>query len=160
MVGQEGAARAPLLPPRAEHEVVYDQLAAAVEEVGQRRLALWPLERIGLVDLHPWHRAPLGAQLIAQPREFLFPCQMRLARLEPFVSRHDRVAWHHSSFSKSSCLVWVVGSASPAPVVPRSFFMASAASPPPRSRWRRSAPRSRCTQTHGRLLHPTSRPGR
>ena len=51
---------------------------------------------------------------------------------------------HHSSFSESSCLAWVGGCVSPAPVVPRSFFMASAATPPPRSRRRRSAPRRRC----------------
>src|SRR2546422_2816357 len=131
MVGQEGAARAPFLPPRAEHEVVHDQLAPAVEEVSQRRLARRALEHIGLVDPHPRQRAALGAQPIAQPRELLFLPQMRLARLPPFLSRYDHVAWHRSSSSKSSGLVWVVESVFPAPLVPRSFLMASAASPPP-----------------------------
>src|SRR5437879_10497248 len=146
MVGQEGAARAPLLPPRAEHEVVHDQLASAVEEVGERRRALRSLEDIALADLPPRERTPLGAQPIAQPREFLLPCQMRFARLEPFVSRHDRVAWHHSSLSESSCLARIVGCVSPAPVIPRRFCVATAASRPRRSRRRRSAPRLRCME--------------
>ena len=53
MVGQERAARAALLPARTEHEVIDDQLAAAVEQVGQRLLATGSVEHIGLVDLDP-----------------------------------------------------------------------------------------------------------
>src|SRR5260370_9726004 len=131
MVGQEGAARAPLLPARAEHEVVHDQLASAVEELSQRRLARRPLEAIGLVHLHPRQRAARGAQLVAQPRELLFLREMRLARLPPFLSRHDRVTWHHSSLSTSSRLVRVVESVSVAPPVSRRFLPPRTAGPPP-----------------------------
>src|SRR5437016_13540914 len=161
MVGQEGAARAPLLPPRAEHEVVRDQLATAVEEVGQRRLALRPLEHVGLVHPHPRHRAPLGAQLVAQPREFLFPCQMRPARLEPFLSRHDRVVWHHPSFCESSCLVWVVGAVSPvAPPSPSTSIGRGPDRQPDVSLSRRSPGRpgsSRCTGSSSRSRHSSTR---
>ena len=71
MVGHERAARATLLPIRSEHEVVDDQLAAPVEEVGERDLALGRVENVILLDLHPGQLAPLGAQLVASPRGFL-----------------------------------------------------------------------------------------
>src|SRR5437867_5552576 len=85
---------------------------------------------------------------------------MRLARLEPFLSRYDRVAWHRSSPSKSSGLVWVVESVSPAPLVPRSLVMASAASPPPEvAPATISAAVARHAGHMGHLLHPIRRSG-
>src|SRR5207253_7896721 len=122
------------LPPRAEHEVVHDQLASAVEEISQSRLARRPLGDRGLVHCHPRPRAARDAPLIAQPRELLFLREMRRARLPPFLSRHDRVAWHQSSLATSSCRVWIIEYVSAAPAVPRSFLMTSAASPPPEAR--------------------------
>ena len=79
------------------HEVIDHELAAAVEEVGERLLALRPLERIGLVDPDPGQLAPLGAQIIAQAREFLLLAQMLLARGKPFVARHDSRLAHPCS---------------------------------------------------------------
>ena len=55
MIGQERTARATFLPflIRAEHEMIDDQLAAPIEEVGERLLALRTVEPIGLFDLDP-----------------------------------------------------------------------------------------------------------
>src|SRR5256885_1339728 len=105
-------------------------------------------------------RDRLSAERRALPRELLFLRQIRLARLEPFLSRYDRVAWHRSSPSKSSGLVWVVESVSPAPVVPRSVLMASAASPPPEvAPATISAAVARHAGHMGHLLHPIRRSG-
>jgi hypothetical protein len=86
IVGRPGAARATLLPLRPEHEVIDDQLAAAVEEVGESLLALRPVEVIGLVDLDPGQLAPLGAQAVAQAREFLLLAQELLACGKPLIA--------------------------------------------------------------------------
>jgi hypothetical protein len=61
MVTQKPAARAALLPPGAEHEVIDDQLAAAIEEVCQRHLAVRPVKYILLLDLLPGQLASLPA---------------------------------------------------------------------------------------------------
>src|ERR1700720_4735682 len=98
MVGVERAADAALLPPGTEHEMLDDQLAASVEEVSERLLALRAIENIGLFDLDPGQFAPLRAHLVAQSGEFLFLCQMRLARGQPLVSTNDPIV-HHRSIS-------------------------------------------------------------
>src|SRR2546422_3211001 len=38
----------------------------------------------------------------SQPRELLFLREMRRARLPPFLSRHDHVAWHQRSEEHTS----------------------------------------------------------
>src|SRR5919198_4564441 len=86
MIDQERAAPATLLPPRTEHEVVHDQLASAAEEVGERLLPFRSVKHVILLDLDPGQFTPLSAQLIAQPGEFLFPCQMGLAGNKPVVA--------------------------------------------------------------------------
>src|SRR6059036_262757 len=96
MIGQERAAPAALLPPGSEHEMIDNQLAASGEKVGQRLLAIWPVEYVVLFHLDPGQVAPLGAQLIAQPGEFLFLDQELLARGEPLVLRYDWVVLHDS----------------------------------------------------------------
>src|SRR3546814_3238330 len=45
MVGLEGAAGATLLPVRAEHEVLHEELAAPGEEIAQRDRPVRPLDR-------------------------------------------------------------------------------------------------------------------
>src|SRR2546426_6668407 len=108
MIGQERAAPAALLPPRTEHEMIDDQLAASLEEVSERLLALRPVEHIRFFDLDPGQVAPLGTQLIAQPGEFLLLDQELLARGEPLVSRYDSVVLHDSiSFPHSASLEFV-----------------------------------------------------
>ena len=61
VVGFERAADAAFVPARPEHEVLDDELAAAVEQIGQRLLALRRVEQIGLVDLDPGQFASFGA---------------------------------------------------------------------------------------------------
>ena len=53
--------------------MIDDELPAATEQIGEAFLALGPIEDIVLLDLLPGQIAALLAQLIAQPREFLFP---------------------------------------------------------------------------------------
>src|SRR2546422_5573121 len=108
MIGHERAAPAALLPPGSEHEMIDNQLAASGEKVGQRLLAVWPVEHIGLLHLDPGQFTALGTQLIAQPGEFLFLDQELLARGEPLVSRYDSVVLHDSiSFPHSASLEFV-----------------------------------------------------
>src|SRR5581483_2056873 len=71
VVGHERAARAALLPSRAEHEVINDQLAASCEEVGERCLALGAVENVVLFDLDPGQLAPLPAEFIPLPGKLL-----------------------------------------------------------------------------------------
>src|SRR5438034_8928103 len=53
MVHVEGAARAGFLPLRTEHKVIDDELAFAVEEIGERFLAAGGIENVVLFDLDP-----------------------------------------------------------------------------------------------------------
>src|SRR5664279_6348175 len=69
IVGDERAARAAFLPSRTEHEMIDNQLAAAVEQLSQRLLSMRTLKNILFLDLLPRHLAPAAAQLIAQPGE-------------------------------------------------------------------------------------------
>src|SRR6266511_4854098 len=94
MIGPERAALATLLPSWSEHEMHDDQLAASIEEVGERLLAVRPVEAIPLLHPDPGQLAALPAQLIAQPGEGLLLAQVLLARREPLVSRHDAVGLH------------------------------------------------------------------
>jgi hypothetical protein len=94
VVGPEGAALAPFLPIRAEHEVLDDELTFPRKELVQALLSVQPLEDILFVDADPRQSATLRAQLIAQSRKFLFLCQMLLARFDPLVLRNDPVPLH------------------------------------------------------------------
>src|SRR5262249_43799058 len=115
MIGQERATRATFYPSRAEHEMIDDQLAASVEEVGERFLAVRPLEDVLLVDLDPGQFAPLGAHPVAHPGKLFLVGQVEFARLEPFFSRYDFVVLHrcldcfHRFISFFRFYDWVVG---------------------------------------------------
>src|SRR5262249_3831865 len=85
--GPEGAALAAGFPFGAEHEVVDDELAATLEEVGERLPAARALEDVRLVDPDPRQRAPLSAELVAQPRALLLPGEEGRACGEPFLAR-------------------------------------------------------------------------
>jgi hypothetical protein len=63
----------------AQHEgAVDDQLAAAFEQIEQARLAIRPLEYIGLVDFHPRHAPTLGGQrVVGAQRCLLLPTFVR-----------------------------------------------------------------------------------
>ena len=83
------AARAALVPRRVEHEVVDDELAAAVEEVSQAPCTVRAVEGIVLLDLDHGEPAPLGIHPVAVLGELLLVAQKLLALGEPFVPRHD-----------------------------------------------------------------------
>lgn len=61
MIGSEGTADAARFPTGAEHEVMDDQLAAPVEQIGERHVATERIEDIFLLDLHPRQGATFGA---------------------------------------------------------------------------------------------------
>src|SRR6516165_3980094 len=88
------AMRATGIPIRTEHEVIDDQLTAAVEQLRQGRVSLRALEYISLVHALPGQLAALLAQPIAQARELLLLDQELLARSDPFVVRNDLVLCH------------------------------------------------------------------
>src|ERR1700730_3095298 len=94
MIDLERAAHATLLPPGTEHEMFDDQLAAPVEEIAERRLAIRRVEDRRLFDLDPRQLAALPAQLNAQPSKIPLLAQVLLARGEPFVLRYDSVVRH------------------------------------------------------------------
>jgi hypothetical protein len=65
VVGPERAALTALGPLRPEHEVVDEQLAAPLEQLGQRSGSVCGVEPVGLVDAHPGEGSPLAAQFVA-----------------------------------------------------------------------------------------------
>ena len=89
VVGHERAALAALLPAGREHEVLDQQLAAAVEQVGERAPAVGRVEDVVLVDTHPRQRAALAGDWSLQARQFLLVREQRLARGNPFVPGYD-----------------------------------------------------------------------
>jgi hypothetical protein len=89
VVGHVGAALAALLPARGEHEVLHHELAAAVEQVGQRARALGRVEDVVLVDAHPRQRAALARDLVAEAGQLLLARQQGLALGEPLLMGND-----------------------------------------------------------------------
>src|SRR2546427_5497016 len=94
VIREERAAPAAFLPLRREHEVVDDELAPAVEEVGERLLTVRPVEDIARLHADPGEPASLRAQLIAAPRDFLLLLEELLPGDEPLVARHDSRTIH------------------------------------------------------------------
>src|ERR1700692_1154661 len=60
-IRQERAARTTFLPSRTKHEVIHDQLAPAVKEIGQCLLPLRPVKDIILIPPLPRQLAPPSA---------------------------------------------------------------------------------------------------
>src|SRR5436190_18802058 len=88
------AADATIARARGQNEMLDEQLALRAEQIGQRFLAAWPLEFMRLLDLDRGQGAPLGAEPVARAREFLFLCQQRLPRGEPFFAIDDLMLCH------------------------------------------------------------------
>src|SRR5207245_4146423 len=103
----ERASDTALGPARTEHEVLDDQLAASVEQIRERLLAVRSVEHVLLLDLDPREIATLAAQSVAKSSEFLFLGQQFLASGKPLVSRYDPVL--HCRLP--SCVGDVVGKA-------------------------------------------------
>jgi hypothetical protein len=56
---------------RPEHEVVDDELRAAVEQFRQREFAVFGVESILLLEQNPWELTALLGDVIPEPRELL-----------------------------------------------------------------------------------------
>jgi hypothetical protein len=83
------ARRRPAVYARREHEVVDDQLAAAVEQVEQARPATGPLEHIVLLDAHHWQAPALGGQRVTSASGLLLLRQQTLPSGLPLGLGHD-----------------------------------------------------------------------
>src|SRR5215470_4255939 len=94
VVGPERTAFASRLPVGAEHEVIHDQLAPALEQVGQALFAVGPIKDIAFLDALPRQIASLLTELVTQSGKFLFFRQEFLAGFRPFMRRDDPVLVH------------------------------------------------------------------
>jgi hypothetical protein len=95
VVGDEraaGAARVLLVDPEpeAEHEVVDEQLGAAVEELGQRLLPVVRLEDVLLLDRHPGQLLAPAGELVALPHVLLLGVEQLAPGRQPLLSRPCR----------------------------------------------------------------------
>src|SRR6266446_6575511 len=91
MVDVKRTADATRLPSGSEHEMLYQQLATALEEIGQRLRSVRALEDVVLLDANPGQIAPLGVDLVPQPGEFFLFLQEFRAGNEPLVAGNNRV---------------------------------------------------------------------
>src|SRR5438034_59753 len=89
MISQIGAAFATLFPARTEHEMINNQLAAALEQIGQSLFSLWAIKDILLLDLGHREFAPRRTKRVALASELLFPRQQILPSNQPLSFRHD-----------------------------------------------------------------------
>src|SRR5690606_13837969 len=83
--------RAALIPVRSEHEMVDQQLAAPIEQIGKAFPPRRRIEHVILVDLHPRQGLPLSINLVAQMRGFFLACQKRAPRVQPDFSGYDLI---------------------------------------------------------------------
>src|SRR5262249_17334472 len=94
LIGAQGAAAAGMLGPAKhpglEESAIDDQLPAALEQVEQANLALWPLEFVRLLDGHPRHPPAFGGQRVTGAGQGLLLYEELLARSLPGIRRHDR----------------------------------------------------------------------
>src|SRR5262245_28746905 len=90
---------------RVEHEVIDDDLPAAVEQVREAPFALLAVEHILLHQFDHRQPASLGVQRVAPMGEVLLPGEQLLALVEPFLARYDFGKSCHDEFSGSVGLV-------------------------------------------------------
>src|SRR5918992_629361 len=96
-IGHRRAGGAAGLVARAEHEVVDEQLGAAVEQLVQRLLPLVGVEAVLLLHLHPRQLAPHARQLVAATGVLLLELQQLLARRLPLLRRRRAVLRHRDT---------------------------------------------------------------
>jgi hypothetical protein len=68
--------------------VINDELALAVEEIGERFLAAGGIEDVVLFDFDPGEQAALRCDGVTLASELLFAGQEFFAGYEPFLSRN------------------------------------------------------------------------
>src|SRR5205085_5244814 len=86
---------------RPEHEVVDEQLGAAVEEIGEGLRTVLGLEAVVLLEWDRGQLAPLPGQLVAAAGELLLLLQQLVALRLPLLLRADPVLRHQGA---TSCL--------------------------------------------------------
>jgi hypothetical protein len=84
IVGPERARFASLVPVGGEHEMIDNQLRAPVEQVGQRQLAPWPVEAVGLVHPLPRQGLPAAREGVTLAGKHLFGDKQLASRVQPF----------------------------------------------------------------------------
>jgi hypothetical protein len=109
VVGPTRAVRAAFVPLRGEHEVIDDQLAAAVEELRQRPLAVPSFEHVRLLDALPGQRAAFLTQPVPLACEFFLQAQEGVAGFEPFLVRDDLGSFHTVPPQFGACDPWSAG---------------------------------------------------
>src|SRR6266478_1895325 len=87
-VGPKRTAWTPFLPAWIKHEVVSNQLASSLKELGQGFLAAWSVKIIFLVHLHPGQLSALLTQLVPKPGKLLLLSQKLLTTFQPFCVRN------------------------------------------------------------------------
>src|SRR5881394_2390867 len=177
-VGDRRAGRAPGLVIGPEHEVVDEQLRAALEQLGEARLAAVGVEPIILLDPDPRQRLALLGNRVALVRQRF----LRLEQLEPLakpvltagdgVRRHCNLLSSAVSPAARSTLPPRQCRSRPSPVriCTAGTWLSRAPWPPlrasargaPRSRERRApraSPRARSNANSSRRRNPGSRLG-
>jgi hypothetical protein len=84
VLGLEGTAGAGRVPLRRVHEVVDDELAGAIEKLGEAAGAPRGVEAIILLDLHPRQRATVGRHRVPLAHVCFLLGQQRAAGGDPF----------------------------------------------------------------------------
>ena len=86
-VGDGGVDRVAGLVAGAEHEVVDQQLGAAVEQLGQGPGSVVGVEAVGVVDSDPGQLAALAGELVTHPGVGLLALQQLRAGGLPLLAR-------------------------------------------------------------------------
>src|SRR2546423_440568 len=89
LVDRGRAARAGLVPVRAEHHVLHDQLPLVPEQLGQRDRAVRALEDVLLVHLDHGQPAPVGVERVVGAGELLLARQQTAPGLQPLLPGDD-----------------------------------------------------------------------
>src|ERR1700679_2862984 len=89
MVGKEGATGATVAEVAPPHEVVDDQLAAAIKQIGKTSSSLGSIEDITLLHSDPWQRAACRAYGISLLGELFLLNKELLAGDKPLLPGND-----------------------------------------------------------------------
>src|SRR5438045_9541903 len=89
MIGQVRAALAAFLPSGTKHQMINNQLTAAIEQIRQRFLSIWSVEHIFFVDLDPGQLTTRRTERVTLTSKLFLPHEQVLPNDEPFSFRSD-----------------------------------------------------------------------
>src|SRR5262245_8920354 len=98
----ERAVLAAFVPVRPVHEVIDQQLAAALEQLRKGLAAVRPIEDVLFLHLHPRQCAALLAQSVALPGKLLLFGQKPRTGIEPLILRNDGMI-PHGNLTRQRC---------------------------------------------------------